>query len=451
MKRIEWTPNVAGADRPLFEAIAEAIATDIQSGRLNVGDHLPPQRVLAQRMGLDVTTVARGYTEAARVGLVEARVGSGTFVRGRRRRADAPRRRVDLADRSMNQPPDVQDEGLLQRIRESAQEVSLALPELLRYQPSGGVAHDKAAATEWLTRRGILVDQHQLLVTAGAHAAISAVLSVVLEPGDRLACESITYPGPQKFAKQLRVRLQGLPTDEQGIDPQALADAAERGRLKALYLNPTLRNPTTHTVPAGRRAEIIEVARRYGITLVEDDAYGFLPVNPPPAVATMAPELTYYIAGLAKCLGPGLRIAYLLTPTTAGIDAIADSLRAVSVMASPITAAMASRWIDSGLADAVLAATRAESRARRQMLTQALPAEYFQSADYCFHAWVKPPPQMDRRRVVAWTRGYALGGVASDEFCVGIEPPEAFRLCLGGAATRSEASLAIEALAELYG
>ncbi|MEM1304188.1 MAG: winged helix-turn-helix domain-containing protein, partial [Planctomycetota bacterium] len=80
MKRIEWTPNVAGADRPLFEAIAEAIASDIQSGRLNVGDHLPPQRVLAQRMGLDVTTVARGYTEAARVGLVEARVGSGTFV-----------------------------------------------------------------------------------------------------------------------------------------------------------------------------------------------------------------------------------------------------------------------------------------------------------------------------------------------------------------------------------
>ncbi|MEM6779346.1 MAG: PLP-dependent aminotransferase family protein, partial [Planctomycetota bacterium] len=340
--------------------------------------------------------------------------------------------------------------GLLDRMRGTFHEISQSLPQWLRYQPSGGVAQDKAAATDWLTRRGILVDQHALLITAGAHAAISATLSVVLLRGEAIACESITYPGLCKIAKTLGAPLYGLPTDRDGIDPQAFADAAAQKRIRVLYMNPTLRNPTAETVPIGRRSEIIEIARRFGVVIVEDDAYGFLPVNPPPAFAMLAPELTYYISGLAKCLGPGLRIAYLLTPTDSGTEKIAESLRAVSVMASPITSALASNWIESGLADAILAAIRAESRARRKMLTQVIPKQWVQSSEYAFHAWIQTPEFLSRERVVNWTRGYALGAVASDEFCVGIDPPDAFRLCLGGAASRDETQRALVALADLF-
>src|ERR1700753_1655350 len=78
----EWTPDLTTSDKPRYLAIAEAIATDIGAGRLAVGDRLPPQRDLAKRLGIDFTTVARGYVEARKRGLVDTQVGRGTFVTG---------------------------------------------------------------------------------------------------------------------------------------------------------------------------------------------------------------------------------------------------------------------------------------------------------------------------------------------------------------------------------
>ncbi|WDQ15690.1 aminotransferase-like domain-containing protein [Rhodopirellula sp. P2] len=451
MRRSDWTPDLTCCKVPLFEGIARAIADDIADGKLVAGDHLPTQRALAKQMNLDVTTVARGYAEAARIGLIEARVGSGTFVRAALLPDSLATRRADLADRSMNQPPDITDAVLLGQMRASMTSVGEMLPQLLRYQPSGGVSQDKAAATAWLSRRGVLLDHHSLHVTAGAHTAISAVLSTLLTHGGSIACESITYPGLRGIAQTIGTSLHGLATDQHGIDPAALDEAASRKNVRVLYQNPTLRNPTTETVPLNRRVEIVEVARRHGIAIVEDDAYGFLPVNAPPAIAMLAPELTFYVASLAKCLGPGLRIAYLLTPHAMEPRDFAASLRAVSVMASPLTTALVTRWIESGLADAILAAVRSETRARRKVLSHCLPKEILVAAENGFHAWIQLPKSQPRARVIDWMRGYALGAVASDEFCFGIEPPEALRLCLGGAATREEATQAIESLSDLIG
>ena len=77
----DWTPDISTSDKPRYLAIADAIAEDIGAGRLAVGDRLPPQRKLAKRLDVDFTTVARGYVEAQRRGLIESKVGQGTFVR----------------------------------------------------------------------------------------------------------------------------------------------------------------------------------------------------------------------------------------------------------------------------------------------------------------------------------------------------------------------------------
>ena len=67
-----------------------------------------------------------------------------------------------------------------------------------------------------------------------------------------------------------------------GPDPAAIADATSKGTVRALYLNPTIRNPTTETIGVNRRAELVEIARRFGIEILEDDPYGFLPADSPP-------------------------------------------------------------------------------------------------------------------------------------------------------------------------
>ena len=116
---------------------------------------------------------------------------------------------------------------------------------------------------------------------------------------------------------------------------------------------------------------LTSIARRFGVPIIEDDPYGLLPEDAPPAFAALAPELTWHIAGLAKCLGAGLRVAYVVVPDNRSGWSFAASLRAATVMASPVTVALATRWINDGTGDALLAAVRRES-AERQSLARSL-------------------------------------------------------------------------------
>lgn len=97
--------------------------------------------------------------------------------------------------------------------------------------------------------------------------------------------------------------------------------------------NPTLHNPTTLTIPARRRAEIANVAREFGVPIAKDDAYGFIPDHGEPPFAAISPDLTWHIAGLAKCIGAGLRVAYVVA---ANARAAWPFVAAANVMASPI-------------------------------------------------------------------------------------------------------------------
>src|SRR5258705_8183907 len=167
--------------------------------------------------------------------------------------------------------------------------------------------------------------------------------------------------------------------DEEGVDPDAFADACARLNPKALYLNPTLLNPTTHTISEPRRIAIIAIARRFGVPIIEDDPYGFLPTHGPSPFAALAPDLTWHVAGLAKCLGAGLRIAYVVAPDIRSGWLFASSVRTATVMASPVTIALATRWITDGTADALLAAVRRESIERQRLATATLPAGRYRS------------------------------------------------------------------------
>src|SRR6476661_9980615 len=103
-----WTPQIAGETAPLYIAIADAIATDAETGRLAAGTRLPTHRALAATLGVDVTTVSRAYAEARRRGLVVGHVGRGTYVRGART-AVVSRQSPPLIDLTVNLPPEPSD------------------------------------------------------------------------------------------------------------------------------------------------------------------------------------------------------------------------------------------------------------------------------------------------------------------------------------------------------
>jgi DNA-binding transcriptional MocR family regulator len=264
------------------------------------------------------------------------------------------------------------------------------------------------------------------------------------KPGDVVLSDQLTFTGVRSITAQLGLSLIGLAGDAEGLDPDALDAACAQLKPKLLYLNPTLQNPTTTTISPRRRQAIAEVARRWRLAIIEDDAYGFIPIDAPAPIATIAPELTWYVAALAKCLGAGLRVAYVIAPDVQSGWALAQVLRCLTSMASPITVAVANRWIQDGTADGILRFIRGEAEARQAIVRQALPATGLKTDPAGFHVWLDLPKGWTRSTFAGHMRATGLGVVPSDAFATGVTPPEAVRICLGGPISRTEVQRALE-------
>jgi DNA-binding transcriptional MocR family regulator len=430
-----WIPAISRAAGPVYLAISDAIEADIRSGHLSAGRRLPPQRALAETLDIDFTTVTRAYAEARKRGLVEGRVGQGTYVCARRAvPASVRQARSGLVDMSMNLPPRFDNPALAARMWEGVAglEAEEGLDLLLRYQQPGGAERDRAAGAAWLSGRLPNVPLDRILVCPGAQGALLAVTSMLAAPGDIVCAEMLTYPGFRAVAAHLRLDLVGVAMDKKGLIPEAFEEICIKRHPKALYCNPTLNNPTTITLSLDRRRAIAEIAARHDVAIIEDDAYGALPEAAVQPFAAIAPLQTYHIAGLAKCLSPALRIAYLVAPDIRVATRLAGIIRATAAMASPLSAAIASRWIEESTADAVLAAIRAEARKRQTLAAQILPENAMQADPDGFHGWLLMPPAWSRGDFTARLRVAGVGVVASDAFALGT-PPEAVRLGLGAA------------------
>ena len=450
-KARRWKLHLSESEKPAYLALVDAIAEDIREGRLSALDRLPPLRDLAQALSLNYTTVARGYAEARGRGLIDSQTGRGTFIR-QQAAAMSTRsaRTVGLIEMTMNLPPEPQDPVLLARLRRGMTQVMEQEPidELLRYQEFGGTSAQRDAGARWLSPLLPAVSSERVLICPGIQSALVALFSTLVRPGEVLCCEDITYPGVKAISAQLGVRLHGLPMDEDGIVPQAFERACRLYRPPALYCNPTFQNPTTTVISLARRQALVAIARQYGVALIEDDAYGLLPLKVLPPMAQLAPELCYYVSGLAKHLGAGLRIAYLVAPDPRAAKRLVSTLRATTIMAAPLTVALATRWINDGSADAMLHAIRRESLARQAIAAELLPRGSYVAKPEAFHLWLNLPQPWERIGFATHLRTRGVGVVGSDAFAVTQTPPEAVRVCLGGAATRQDCRHSLELIAD---
>ncbi|MNK84537.1 2-aminoadipate transaminase [compost metagenome] len=435
---MHWEKCIAESAKPAYLMIPDLIEEALQSGRLQARDRLPALRDLANALRLNYTTVARGYNEARKRGLIDTKAGSGTFVRGRA--PSMPLRGGTGAEMTMNNPPE--PASMAARLRESAAQLMGAADPytLLRYQDFGGTPADRAVATRWLKRLVPACRPETVLITPGIHSALVALLSQLARPGQPICVDTLAYPGIKAIAAQLGVHLQALPGDEDGPLPTAFELLCKSQKPCAFYCNPTIQNPGTRTVPQARRELLADVALRYSVPIIEDDAYGMLPPNGPDAFATLAPELTYYVTGLSKCFGAGLRIALIHAPTPRQTQRLAGTLRATTVMASPFNTLLATAWIQDGTVDDMLKALRAENVARQAIAREVLGERRFEADPNGFHLWLPIPAAS------AWTpselalhlRSRSIGAVSSVAFSTDGNPPDAIRLCLGGPGDRDE-------------
>jgi DNA-binding transcriptional MocR family regulator len=444
----QWHKRLDTSNRPAYLLLADLIAEDIRSGRLSPRDKLPTLRDLALELRLNYTTVARGYAEARKRGLIDSRSGTGTFIRGSS--PSLPLRGGGGAEMTMNLPPEPQDAALLERMHESAARLmaDTDLYDLLRYQDFGGTVRDREAGMQWLRPQLPDCRLDQMLVCPGIHSVLTALFSQLARPGEMICVEALTYPGVKAIAAQLGLQLHALPLDEEGPIGDAFEHACKTLHPKALYCNPTLNNPTTATISRARREALADIALRYAIPIIEDDAYAMLPRQMPPTFASMAPELTHYITGFSKTLGAGLRNAYVRSPTARQSQRLAGALRATTVMASPITNALATLWVEDGTAEAMLQAIRNESNARQQLASRHLGAHGIAPVTEGFHLWLPLSSAWSTVEFASYLRTQNVGVVASAAFSTDGAPPEAVRICLGGPMSRSECDHALRLIAD---
>ena len=445
-----WRPDLEARPGPLYMAIVDALAADVSSGALKPASRMPTHRDLAESLGVTVGTVSRAYAEAARRGLVTGEVGRGTFVRGRSLPPVGPEPRPSgLLDLSQNHPP---PEGPAFRAALESALVALArqpdLGPLLDYPADGGNPEDREAGAEWIRRTGLPAEPGRVLVCAGSQHGLTTVLATLLQPGDLLLTEALTYPGLKAVAGLLHLRLQGLPMDAHGLRPDAFEDACRGGAPRAVYTIPTIQNPTTTVMPEERRREIAAIARAHGVAVVEDDIHALLPEERPRPIAAFAPELSHYLMSTSKTLVPGLRIAYMIAPEGM-VGRLAASLRASAWAAAPLMAALASSWIRDGTADAIVADRRREAVARQALLRTRLAGAEYDAHPFGYYAWLRLPEPWRSDGFVAEMRARGVVVSPPEAFVVGRAPvPHAVRLCLGAPRTRADLDRALTAVAE---
>jgi DNA-binding transcriptional MocR family regulator len=446
---MDWFPTFSKQQGPIYLQIVDAISADIASGRLRRGQQMPTHRSLAKALEIDLTTVTRAYGEARRRGMLDAQVGRGTFVSETTARATAHLPFPLDIDLSLNVPPQPLEANLDMRIAQglAAVEREAGFSAYLNYRRTGGSEEECEVAATWLRPRLPHAGAGRVVIYPGNQAILFNALLALTKPGDIVLTEELTFPGMIAAGKRLGLRLVGVKMDAGGVCSDALADACKQHRPKAVYLVPTQHNPTTATLSAERRREIADILRDADTFLIEDDAYGLLEPSASP-IANMIPERAYLAVGLAKCIAPALRTAYLLAPDENAAQSMREHLQATSLMQPSLMVALVDQWLRGGIADQIILAIRHEAAGRQKLAATYLKGFEFAAPTAGHHLWLSLPPPWDQIGFQSYTARFGLALVGAGAFTVGARVPNAARLCLGAARNRVDLAQALQFVAE---
>ncbi len=419
-------------DGPLFRLLAGGIREAIDRGDIPMGSTLPPERGLASILSLSRTTVAAAYALLKTQGWLESRQGSGTWVR----RPEQSEGAFDaVATRPLMLAGDGTDAAMQPAADTDLVELSVAAlaPSPLVLQLIGSCAPDELAAVarghgyvpagssrlraqvaESLTGAGLATTPAQLVVTNGAHQAISLVVRQILRPGDSVLVESPTYPGVLDILRRFEAHPIPVPVDEDGARVELVPDLLVRTDAKLLYLTPHFHSPTGSVMSASRRQQVAELADRTGLAVIEDLAMADILIDdqstPPPVASYARGDTVHAVGSLSKLFWAGLRVGWVRSPDSWHARML--STKTVADMGtSPITQLLGGKLLRNR--DAVLRERRQQLRQRRDLmcglLAEQLPSWTWQRPTGGLSIWAQlPAGNADEFAEVALRHGVAV-------------------------------------------
>lgn len=360
-----WKPQKSDLEKPYYLSIASCLEKDILEGILPENTKLPPQRELADFLDLNLSTITRAYKLCELKGLLYAVTGKGTFI--------SPG--ISAQDTFLDRNSHVIEMGMIQPFYEcnqsilNASQLVLSNPDninLFEYSNPFGTKRQIKSALKWLHHYGINAVKDNILLSAGAQNALSIILISLFKAGDKIAVDEFTYTNFKRLANFLHIQLIPIKTDEYGMSPSSLFQTCKNTEIKGIYLMPTCSNPTSIFMPADRRQEVADLARKFNLLLIEDDIYSFLSPGDVKSFYSMLPEQTIHICSISKSLSAGLRVAFLAFPPKYK-EALVSGMLNINLKTVSINGEIVAELIESGEAFKIVQNKIALSRNRNQI------------------------------------------------------------------------------------
>lgn len=416
-----------------YKQFVDILAADIRAGVLTAGTKLPTHRQFAKQHGLALVTATRVYSELEAMGLVIGEVGRGTFVREMLLPADLGINQeataLDMVDLNFNYPAlEEQAELLRQALRQLA--TAGNLEALLRYQPHGGNLHERACIARYLESSALTVDATQLFIVNGAQHGLAVAVLALLQPGDVLVVDALTYPGIKVLAQIHHIELVAIPITPQSSDLKELEVLCKNRRVRAVYTMPTLHNPLGWVTCLNWREKLVMLARQYGFFIIEDAAYAFLVEDAPPSLVTLAPELTVYVSGFSKSIATGLRVGFVVTPPQ-WQSAIEKAIRATTWNTAGIMTALVCQWLENGTALQLVVNKREDAKQRQHIAREILAEFQYISHPCSYFLWLPLGEEVRAEQITAALLKKRISVSTAIPFATTQAIPHAIRLALG--------------------
>ena len=455
-----WSPVVNPDLKPKYRAVVQSIRDGIAEGVLSEGDKLPPVRELGWKLQMTPGTVARAYTVLTDEGVLSAEVGRGTFVAGPKAEPPLNLMEMDVIEHRTGGDnfdvnlfsPHLPNGGQSKLIRSLLAQIANDPPSGIMHYPSRrGAQPAREAMLHFLrdTQLGPL-SESDIVLSHGGQNAIMLIFQAILK-GRRpvIFVEALCYPGFRRVADALRADIVPVAMDGDGLCPLALAAAAERHpEAQIICTSPEVHSPTCGFSPLRRRREIVEVAKRFDLQIVEDDCYR-IGAAQEPSYRYLAPERGWYITSLSKSITPALRVGCAVAPRAKSAVLHRAAEHGFFGLATPITDLTAALLTHPQI-DEVMERTRAGVSDYVKAAVNALGAYDLRWREDVPFVWLNLP---EGWRASAFCRAAETRGVrvrAAEEFAARqAQSPHAVRMAINAGVSLRSFEAAMHRLRDL--
>jgi GntR family transcriptional regulator/MocR family aminotransferase len=332
---------------PLYQQIESYLRQAILSGNLGANTRLPACRQLAKDLGVNRSTVENAYSALEVDGLVFSRMGSGTYVLQqdilpnipvRSDRDHLPLWQQSFHAQNVSVTSEITEEmlragghsrpinfasGISDARQFPAEEFRKTLQSVMRrdqigaldYGEPNGYAPLREGIAHILASQGLQTRPESILITAGSQQAIFLAAQVLLKPNDTVLVENPTYSTAIDLFRTLGYQIVGIPMDNQGMQIDKLETLLQQYHPSLIYTIPNFHNPTGTCLSSAHRRQLIVLAERYNVPILEDDFVGDLRYegHAQPSLKALDPGgQVIYVSTFSKMLVPGLRVGFIV-------------------------------------------------------------------------------------------------------------------------------------------